>query len=141
MLNTYWMCVAYAGNVLRAGTVFHRENRLVDKLSRSRSDHMHTQDFVRVAVGEYLCEAVRLEIRLRSGVRHERKLTDLVVNTLLLEIFLRLANPTHFRMRVYHTRHAIVVDVNCAWSQDSPHLIRSNKKKEQVCICTLIALK
>lgn len=114
MLNTYWMCVAYASNVLGAGAVFHRENRLVDELSRSRSDHVHTQDLVRVAVGEYLCETVRLEIRLRSGIRHEWEFADLVVDALLLEIFLRLANPTHFRMRVYHARHAIVIDVNRA---------------------------
>lgn len=113
-LNTHRMCVAHAGNIFRAGAVLHREDCLVNELSRGRSDHMHAQDLVCVAVGEYLGESVRLKIRLRPGVRHERKLADLVIDAFLLQILLRLTDPAHLRMRVYHARHAVVVDVNRA---------------------------
>ena len=76
--------MAYAGNVFRTGAILHRKNRFVDKLSRSRSDHVYAQDLVCVAIGEYLGEAVRLEICFRSGIRHERELTDLIIDAFLL---------------------------------------------------------
>lgn len=106
--------MAYAGNVFRAGAVLHCKNRFVDKLSRGRSDHVYAQDLVCVAIGEYLGEAVRLEICFRSGIRHEWELADLIIDTLFLQIFLRLADPTHFRMRVYNAWYAVIVDVNRA---------------------------
>mmetsp|Transcript_69082 Transcript_69082/g.202256 ORF Transcript_69082/g.202256 Transcript_69082/m.202256 type:complete len:347 (+) Transcript_69082:295-1335(+) len=72
---------------------------------------MDAQQLVSLLVSQDLHEANVLLIGLRTGVCTKDKLPLLVLNALLLEILLCLANPCHLWVGVNDGRHAVVVEV------------------------------
>ena len=106
------------GDVLRAGTVLHRERRRSDQLSRSGPHDMHAQDAVRLCLRKELDRSFIVLVRLGSRVGRKGEFSDLVLDALVLELLLCLSNPSDLGMRVDHRGNYAVVYVTVARSNN-----------------------
>src|SRR6266849_1422572 len=105
-----WMRVNGAYQLLHRALEPQRAGRLSDKLGRSRTDHMHAQDFIVFLVGDDLHEAVGLTGDLRPAQDAERKRSYAYIVSALFGFALGEAHAADLRIAVGATRYVIVVE-------------------------------
>ena len=76
-----------------------------------RTDDVHPEDAVRLRLDEELDLTLGVEVRLGARVGEEREAADLVLDAVLLEFLLRLADPCDLGVRVHDARNGAVVHV------------------------------
>mmetsp|Transcript_15963 Transcript_15963/g.27972 ORF Transcript_15963/g.27972 Transcript_15963/m.27972 type:complete len:287 (-) Transcript_15963:769-1629(-) len=107
--------MASSGQILCRCAILNRKYSLCNQLTRILTDHMHTENSVRLGIAEDLDQALGgLACRINSlgsRIRQERKYALLVLHTLSLQSFFRFAHIGHFRLGVYHTWNGIVIYV------------------------------
>lgn len=101
-------------NVLSTSAIFNSKNTLRNHLTRIRAHDMHPQNPIRLGLSQKLDEPLRVQIRLCPRIRRKHKLSNLVLDSLRLQILLRLTNPRDLRVRVDNRRDGVVVDVSVA---------------------------
>jgi len=104
--------MADTGNIFRRCSILHGQNGLVDQLAGSGANDVRAQHAVSCLIRQNLDETVGLVVRLGTGVGHEGELAHFVGNSLLLKGLLGFAHPRDLGMRVDHTGHTVVVNVN-----------------------------
>lgn len=113
-LGEGWVSMRGAGNILGAGTVLESEDTLCNHLTGVGADNVDTEDTVSLGISEELDHAVRVEVGLCARVGAEGERADLVLDALLLELLLVLANPCNLGVSVHDRGDGVVVDVAVA---------------------------
>lgn len=72
---------------------------------------MYTENSISLFLRKELDEALRVEVRLGSGVGSKGELSNVVLNTSCLEVLLCLSYPGNLRVGVDDGRDTVVVDV------------------------------
>merc|ERR1719180_265905 len=111
-LTASGVSVADAGNVFAGGAVFKSKSSFVNHLSSSWSNNVRPQKSVSGLLPKDLDQTVSVIVALGSAVGGKGELSNIVGNSVGLQLLLILANPGHLGVGVDHARHAVVVDVN-----------------------------
>ena len=103
--------VGASGDVLGAAVVLHDRHALGDQFRRPRAEDVDAQHAVGLRVGQHLHPAVGFVHRFRPRDGRELELADAVLDSLLLQLLLRLPHARDFRPDVDDARDRVVVHV------------------------------
>ncbi len=103
--------VACAGDVFRARAKFHGNNHFCDQRTRFRPHNVASQNLVRFCVRNDFHKTFRRVHRTGAAIRHERELTDLVLNAVFFQIVFRFTDGGNFRESVNNTGNQVVIDM------------------------------
>merc|ERR1719180_637530 len=111
-LTASGMSVANTGDVFAGGAVFESKSSFVNHLSSSWSNNVRPQKSVCGLLPKDLDQTISVIVALGSAVGGKGELSNVVGNSVGLQLLLVLANPGHLGVGVDHAWHAVVVDVN-----------------------------